>query len=122
MPELFCPSCNKETLVLKEPVYEGFTRVGEITKCAVCGHVFTAPADPDAGAPPARKLPAFFSEDDLPKKPSLFAEGENRVICRYCAHYLVNPFKQWCGFHRKEVEATDTCSNFSAKPDSNQPV
>lgn len=112
MPVLFCPVCAKETLVIKEPVYEGFTRVGERMKCAVCGHCMAAPAAPP---PPAKKVPALFADDDLPAPVKLFAEGENRTICRYCRNYLINPFKQWCGLHLKEVEATDTCGQFEAR-------
>jgi ribosomal protein S27E len=115
MPEMFCPVCRKEALVIKQPVYEGFTRIGEQLKCAVCGHLFDAP-ETEVVAAPAKKLPAIFSEADRSPAINIFGEGENKVICRYCQNYLVNPFKQWCGFHNKEVEATDTCNRFKAKP------
>lgn len=114
MPELFCPVCAKNTLVIREPVYDGFTRTGERMKCATCGHAFAAPETTPASTP---KVPAIFSEDDLPAPIELFSEGENRVMCRYCKNYLVNPFKQWCGLHAKEVEATDTCAQFEPKPE-----
>lgn len=112
MPEQFCPACNRETLLLKEAVYEGFTRVGERLKCAVCGETLEAPVEP-----PARKMPAIFSDDDRPKTPQIFDEGENRVICRYCRHYIVNPFKQRCGLHGRDVDATDTCPQFETQPE-----
>jgi rubredoxin len=115
MPEMHCPVCGKETLVIKEAVYEGFTRVGERMKCAVCGHAFDAPAEEPT---PVRKVPAIFSDDDLPPAVKIFDEGENRTICRYCKNYLVNPFKQWCGRHEKEVEATDTCPDFEPRPEA----
>lgn len=110
MPEMMCPVCGKETLVIKEPVYEGFNRVGERMKCAVCGHRFEAPAE----SAPAKKVPAIFTEADRPAAIKIFAEGENRTICRYCKNYLVNPFTQRCSRHNKEVEATDTCRDFEA--------
>jgi len=112
MPEAFCPVCGKETLMLKEPVYEGFTRVGERVKCAVCGHVFEAEAAPVA---PVKKTPAIFTDADRSPVLAVFGDGENRVLCRYCAHYLVNPFKQFCTVHNKEVEATDTCPQFTER-------
>ena len=111
MPEMMCPVCGKETLVIKEPVYEGFTRIGERMKCAVCGHTFEAPAD----HAPARKTPAIFTEADRPAAVKIFADGENRTICRYCKNYLVNPFTQRCALHQKEVQATDTCDDFSSR-------
>jgi len=117
MSDVFCPTCGKETFVIKEAVYEGFTRVGEHLKCAVCGHVFDPPKNgPEAVEPPkVTKLPSIFSEDDRPTQIHLFNEGENLIICRYCKNYTVNPFRQWCGLHKKEVEATDTCPQFDAK-------
>lgn len=116
MPDVFCPTCGKESIVIKEAVYDGFTRVGERLKCAVCGHIFEPPNAPDeVEQPKVAKLPSIFSEDDRPAQVRLFDEGENRVICRYCINYTVNPFRQWCGFHKKEVEATDTCQQFQAK-------
>ncbi len=112
MPEQFCPSCNKDTLVIKEPVYEGFTRTGERLKCAVCGHLFENPDTPA----PAKKVPAIFTDADRSPVIKVFGEGENQSLCRYCTHYTVNPFRQWCGLHRKEVEATDTCDRFEKRP------
>jgi rubredoxin len=110
MPEMMCPVCGKETLVIKEPVYEGFTRAGERMKCAVCGHRFEASVE----TAPAKKTPAIFTEEDRPVAIKIFDEGENRTICRYCKNYLVNPFTQRCSLHNKEVEATDTCRDFEA--------
>jgi hypothetical protein len=115
MPEMFCPSCRKATLVIREPVYQGFTKVGERVKCAVCGHVFPAPSAP-VDAPPVRKRPSLFGEELAPP-PKLFAEEEAARLCRHCIHYTVNPFRQWCGLHRKDVEATDTCRQFEARPE-----
>ena len=112
MPEAFCPTCGKETLAIKEVVFDGFTRVGEQLKCSVCGHVFAAPDEPQA---PAKKTPTIFTEDDWSPALKIFGEGENTTLCRYCTHYTVNPFRQWCGLHHREVEATDTCDQFAAK-------
>jgi len=116
MPELFCPVCNRENLVIATAVYDGFKRTGEQTACANCGHVFAA----SEIKPVERKKPVIFSDDDRPAPIKLFEEGENRVICRYCTHYIVNPFKQMCGLHRREVEATDTCDQFSARGDKKE--
>ena len=117
---MFCPSCGKDTLVLNEPVYDGFTRIGERTKCAICGHEFDIPDEAsEEESSEDKKLPSIFSEDDRPEKINLFGEDENRVLCRHCKHYTVNPFRQWCGHHAKEVEATDTCDQFEAKEEEN---
>jgi len=48
--------------------------------------------------------------------PDIFAEDEKGRNCRYCKHYVVNPFTQRCGLHGRTVEATDTCEDFQSAP------
>ena len=111
--EIHCPGCGRETLLLRQPKYEGFTRVGESLSCASCGHPFASEEE----VPFKQKAaPRVFSEADKPRALKVFSEGENARLCRYCVNYVVNPFMQWCGHHRREVEATDTCSAFAPKP------
>lgn len=117
MPEAFCPTCGATTLMIKEPVYDGFTRIGDQIRCSVCGAV-TAPPPENTEV---KKTPSLFTDDDRSPAIQLFGEGENRILCRYCTHYTVNPFRQWCGLHFREVEATDTCDRFEAKPEPAPP-
>ncbi len=117
MPESFCPTCGIDTLMIKEPIYDGFTRMGEQIKCAVCGTVMTPPLE----TVEPKKTSSLFTDDDRSPVIQLFDEGENRILCRYCNHYTLNPFRQWCGLHFREVEATDTCEQFEAKPEPAPP-
>jgi hypothetical protein len=57
--------------------------------------------------------PRIFSDEEKPVAPELFKEAEKGRFCRYCKHYVVNPFVQRCARHGKEVEATDTCREFT---------
>jgi len=61
--------------------------------------------------------PKVFTEAEKPGAPQVFKEAEKGRFCRYCRHYVVNPFAQRCALHRREVEATDTCSRFTPFPD-----
>ena len=112
--EITCPACSKVSLLLREPVYEGFSKVGETLKCSACGHVFESEKHLPLVAPPKTKK--LFSKNDLMATPRVFQAGEAEALCHHCMHYTVNPFLQWCGKHRKEVEATDTCQQFVHKP------
>jgi hypothetical protein len=112
--EIACPACKGDSLLLREPRYEGFTRVGETLSCSACGHVFAEEAD----VPYKRQARVHvFTEEDRPAPVDVFAENEAERMCHRCTHYVVNPFMQWCGLHRREVEATDTCDRFERKPD-----
>ncbi|MBP7275895.1 MAG: hypothetical protein KBA51_06810 [Kiritimatiellae bacterium] len=108
-----CPGCGRDALTLARPRYDGFKRVGEDRVCVSCGYVYP----PDAGAPKPAPNPRIFTDADRSAPIHAFAEGEADALCRRCAHYVVNPFRQWCGLHQCEVEATDTCDQFERRPE-----
>jgi hypothetical protein len=112
--EIICSACGADALVRREPVYEGFKKVGEEFLCSACGHKFESEAD--VPFKEAKKL-EVFDESDKVKVIDVFADEERGQNCRYCDHYLVNPFTQRCSLHFKEVKATDCCDDFEAKKD-----
>jgi len=63
-----------------------------------------------------KRRPTVFSEDERPQKASIFRSDEKDRNCRHCKHYVVNPFIQRCARHHREVQATDLCADFDAKP------
>jgi len=109
-----CPCCGRVTLWVRRACYEGFQKVGEEIECTACGHVF--PSD-QASSPPREPRPQVFSKEDRPTVIDPFAKArdERGHLCRYCRHYVVNPFRQWCGLHRRDVTATDTCPSCEPK-------
>lgn len=111
--DIRCPACGRESWLLRTPKYDGFRRVGEELKCAACGHVFESESDVPTAA---RPKPSIFTDDDRPAAPALFRGEAPPAFCHRCRHYVVHPFRQWCGRHKKEVEATDTCNQFEARP------
>jgi len=113
--EIHCEHCQAETLVRREPVYDGFKKIGERFVCTACGHGYAAEAD--VPFKQARKS-AVFTDADRPDRVRIFRDEERGRTCRVCRHYVVNPFAQRCGLHHREVEATDTCDNFEAKKEA----
>ena len=116
-----CPACGEDTLFVTESVYDGFRKTGETRRCTQCGHILrdTGGRKPSAGktaAPGANPLWDAFAKDSTDDTPALFdIEAETGKLCRKCTHYVVNPFTQRCMLHDREVEATDSCEQFSAK-------
>jgi hypothetical protein len=106
-----CSACGEESFLKRVPKYDGFKKVGEVLKCAACGHEFAAEAE----APPPKAKPSIFDDSDAPRAVHVFDDDEKGRLCRYCGHFIVNPFTQRCGRHQKVVEATDTCPDFKAK-------
>lgn len=113
--EARCPACGRDVLLVRKPVYDGFRKTGETIVCSSCGHTFAEAELPKSGKPPR---PQVFTEADRTHGTDPFAGDERGRLCRYCVHYTVNPFRQWCGLHRREVEATDTCDRFESRPAS----
>ena len=117
--EIHCPGCGGDTLLLRRPRYEGFTRTGDDLSCASCGHAFASEAEvPFKG----RAQVKVFTDADRSREVKVFAEGEAERLCRHCASYLVNPFTQWCTRHRREVQATDTCDQFERRVEPKPPA
>lgn len=113
----FCPHCNQDALIKVEAVYDGFTKTGETRTCTSCGKEVEANV-PASSASTEKKDPlaALFGEELNDEAPDLFdVEAETSRLCRKCRHYVLHPFKQVCGLHDREVQATDSCPQFEAK-------
>lgn len=111
--EIACPACGQEALLVRQPLYEGLARTGEKLLCSACGHEF---ASEDEVPFKQKRTVRIFTEADRSPELHVFEADEAR-ICRHCANYVINPFTQWCGLHRREVEATDSCPQFRRKPE-----
>lgn len=116
--EIICSACGKESFVMRKPIYEGFKKIGETLSCAACGHVYASEAEVPFKT---ETRPRIFTEADRSRQVHVFEKNEASRLCRYCAHYVVNPFMQWCGHHRREVEATDTCDDFIPRQPPQKP-
>jgi len=110
--EIVCAFCKADTLLVREPRYEGFKKTGETLKCATCAHVYATEAEV-----PFKEVhaPKVFDSTDAARKVDVFREAEKGRICCYCRNYIVNPFTQKCGLFLKVVEATDSCGDFKSR-------
>jgi hypothetical protein len=113
--EIVCSACGAETIVRREPVYDGFRRTGERFVCTACGHAYGTEAEVPFQT---RSTQAVFKSDERPRNPEVFRSDDKGHTCRTCEHYVVNPFTQRCGLTFKPVQATDTCDRYSRPPES----
>ncbi|HNX33027.1 MAG TPA: hypothetical protein PKM57_00250 [Kiritimatiellia bacterium] len=111
--EIHCSACGATTLVRAEPVYDGFKKSGEAFVCTGCGKRYASAAETPFTGAAAR--PRVFTDDDKPRLPSVFSDGERQHSCGWCKHFVVNPFSQRCGLTNKETQATDLCVRFEKK-------
>jgi hypothetical protein len=113
--EIICSHCGSDTLLNREAVYDGFTKMGEKLICSSCGFEYASEDEVPFKAYQAE--PEIFTDADRSAKVEVFDDGENQRLCRYCANYIINPFTQFCAVHKKEVQATDTCDRFKQSED-----
>ena len=121
--EILCSNCGADTLLKREAVYDGFAKIGEKLICSGCGFEYASEEEVPFKA--QQSAPQVFTDADRSAKIEMFDEGENQILCRYCANYIVNPFTQFCALHKKEVQATDACDQFEKAPDpadTNSPI
>lgn len=114
--EILCKACKQTALARREPVYDGFRKIGEAFVCTACGHRYdsfdaTPFVDNKSGI-------EVFSDEDKPDMVQVFGEHERRRSCGWCAHFIMNPFYQRCGLDNREKEATDLCDRFEPKKEA----
>ena len=116
--EIICGRCGQAAFLLRNPVYEGFSKIGDELSCSACGAVFASSAEYEVKQ---QQVIQVFTEEDRSEEIHVFKEDEYKCMCRYCRYYVVNPFMQWCSAHKKEVQATDSCSRFESIPEKQTP-
>ena len=112
--EIVCSACGADTLIRREPEYDGFVRKGEKLVCTSCGHRYASEAEVPFKQ---KKSPSIFTDADKFRKVEIFKSEEADRNCRHCGHYVVNPFTQRCGLHHRIVQATDICPDFQVSKD-----
>ncbi len=112
--ETLCPACDEHAFIRREPIFDGFQKVGEKRICSNCGHEFADEEVPEQTKP--NPLKDIFGDDADEDAQDLFSDTERQRCCRYCKHYIVNPFTQRCGRHERDVDATDLCEDFERPP------
>ncbi len=97
-----------------KPRLEGWTRVGDVLVCALCGAEFGAP-EPD-GADSSRTRAAAGLAALLGEERSsgfrLTPGEEHRRFCRNCRHRIEHPFMLRCGRDGREIDPGGSCVDF----------
>ena len=111
-----CPHCGEDTVVKSKPKMEGWTRVGDVLVCALCGGELGAPekADGEKNSSSAAALAALLGAAPEPKL-RLDPGSEHKRFCRNCRHRIEHPFVLRCGLDGREIDPGGCCANFAAK-------
>lgn len=115
-----CPHCGNNSFLKKESVMDGWTKIGEVLKCASCGALVEEIKEEAAGpaassaAPKSNALAALLGGDDTEKIANPFEQIERR-FCRDCKHRVMNAFRIYCSLHDKDVGPMDDCPQYEKR-------
>ena len=116
--EYSCPHCGRNSFLKKESVMDGWTKKGEVLKCASCGRVVCdlRPQETTAGdplkTPAAERLKSLLGADGFAAKPKITADETEKRFCKDCAFLVQHPFNLRCSKTNRTVNPMDDCPDF----------
>ncbi|MDT8389791.1 MAG: hypothetical protein RRC34_04700 [Lentisphaeria bacterium] len=123
-----CPACGQVSLVKVTTKMAGWTAVGQVFTCAMCGHELgpvtsqekteTVPADASID-----RLADFLGE--TPQEPVkaddvLGVSEDLDRFCKNCHHFYRHPFMDKCLFHQRPADPMGDCPDFTPAPRENE--
>lgn len=118
--KFICPACKEESMLKIKNKLDGFTQVGKVFVCMLCGaEIGEVPAESDTGK-------NADSNDKLNKLGSLLgaapaatarlaAADDEKRFCKDCAHFLKHPFVDRCDRDNHPVDAMADCEFFEKR-------
>lgn len=112
-----CPHCGQDTVVKEKVLMDGWTSLGKVPACAICGETLggtdgaAAAATPDAAV---NSLKALLQVEEPAAPPVVFDAGEKR-FCKDCAHFVPHPFITRCGLYDRPADPMADCPRFTPK-------
>ncbi len=113
-----CPHCGERTVVKSRKKMDGFTVVGEVFVCALCGAELGKPEEAGAAAPDhaaSGRLAALLGDVSVEAKADLTPGEEYGRFCRNCVRFIEHPFKTLCGLDGRAVDPMGECPRFRKK-------
>lgn len=113
-----CPRCGERSIVKSKNKMEGFTLIGKVLVCALCGAELGNPADGSAEKTPSNsgRLAALLGESAPPgAKADLTPDEGYGRFCRNCVHFIEHPFKTLCGIDGHAADPMGECPRFKKK-------
>ena len=113
-----CPHCGERTVVKSKKKLDGFTVVGELLVCALCGAELGAPEEAKSAAPDrasSDRLAALLGDVSVDEKADLTPGEDYGRFCRNCLHFIEHPFKTLCGLDGSAVDPMGECPRFQQK-------
>lgn len=116
-----CPHCGADSFLKKESVMDGWTKVGEVLKCASCSAVIADCTQGNAAresSDAADRFKKFLGAEDE-AAPSLTLSETDKRFCKDCAHMIPHPFQLRCERTGQNVNPMNDCPFYTPKHSNN---
>lgn len=113
-----CPHCGANSFLKKESVMNGWTKVGEVLKCASCSAVIAKVQEEESNtqkaSDAAERLKKFLgAEEEKPIHLSL--DQADKRFCKDCVNLVQHPFVLRCAIDGHTVNPMDDCDRFQSR-------
>ena len=119
-----CPHCGADSFLKKESVMEGWTKVGEVLKCASCSAVIADAAAPEPetekASRAAERLKRFLGAEET-ESIHLSLDEADRRFCKDCVNLIRHPFVLRCALDGRAVNRWTTATDSSPADRSRSP-
>lgn len=117
--KIICPACKEASIAKLKNKMAGFTKVGQVLACMLCGaelETYTPPENATGGK--EKKLEQLgMLLGAAPSAPvRLAAADDEKRFCKDCRHFLKHPFVDRCDIDNNPVDPMDDCPQFEKRP------
>jgi len=113
-----CPHCGEDTVVKTKPKMEGWTRVGDVLTCALCGAELGVPEEGKSPASSRSAALAALLGEKPEQKLRLDPGSEHKRFCRNCRKRIEHPFVLRCGRDGREIDPGSCCEDFEPEKET----
>lgn len=114
--KITCPVCHEPSIAKLKNKLDGFTKVGEVLVCMLCGAELgtleTSSGDQSTGDEhKLHDLGMLLGAVPVATARLAAAENEKR-FCKDCTHFLKHPFVDRCDLDNHPVDPMDDCEKY----------
>lgn len=118
---IVCPRCGERSIVKSKNKMDGFSLVGKVLVCALCGAELGKPVEDGSEKKnsTADRLAALLGESAPPEAKADLTPGDGYGrFCRNCVYFIEHPFKTLCGVDGHAADPMGECPRFKKKEEA----
>ncbi len=109
-----CPSCGEKSVAKTKAKLDGWTQVGTVLVCALCGAEIEPLEATEKSNVDRKKLDSLATllGTEIPPQETLNKNGSEAHFCRTCVNFITHPFRMICGLDGHEIDPMGECKKY----------